>query len=156
MDSYASAKLYFIAVLLYCASLFTHGFSTMEQSVLGISILLAGWSQAVLAITLFFNTFEVMYLFLALPWCSNIFMLTSFLQLRLCTNEQLCSWAAHGGVICTVSFLLNPKVLMGETISLIDANIEIGGLLWCMSSFVILYLFYQLRKLGCFRHCLRE
>lgn len=152
MSNHALAKLYFIAVSLYCLSLITPGFSalSMNNSIWGVAILFLGWSQTLLALTVFINDFDINSLLLIMPWCANLFILMSFILLRKCTNERMSYWSAHLGVLCTMAFLFNPKVFVGETMKLTEVNIGIGGLLWCTSSIVILFLFYQLKRVGAF------
>ncbi|WP_404340107.1 hypothetical protein [Pseudoalteromonas mariniglutinosa] len=152
MDEQGLAKLYYITLLLYCLSLITVSFSSpsISGSVWGIAALLVGWMQTMLALSIFIQTEEINYLILALPWCGNLFILTNFVLLRKRDNERVCCFLSYAGVICTLAFMFQPKVFLGETSRLIDASIDIGSLLWCMSSVLVLYLFYQLQSRGAF------
>jgi hypothetical protein len=136
-----------LALVLYFASLVVPCISSTQgqQSFLGIQTLLLGLIQVVLGVSGFIKgllnlelNLLINSLLLIFPWLANVTIILTFKKFYLFKspiNRSMCVF----GVFCTGTFWVIPKAMIGESSSIIDVNIELGGYIWIFVSMLLLY-----------------
>lgn len=149
--TFSVKKIITFALLLYVLSLISVAISPTDgsESLRGYEILLTGWCQTLMGVMGFFSAlfqfelgFVFVYTLLALPWLANLSMLLSFLFLYSSQNKQLCKISTISGVICSASFMANPKASIGGTMLIVPVTSNIGAYLWFMSSLMLFFAYY--------------
>jgi hypothetical protein len=99
----------------------------------GYELLLYGGIQTV------FGLLTFSHMLLALPWLGNITMLLVFISIHYKQGKQISLISALLGVICTLSFIFNPNVMLGHDLRVVTVDINVGAYMWFTSSVLLFF-----------------
>jgi len=73
----------------------------------------------------------------ALPWLGNIVILLSFIFIYSNQSKKVSLYLALFGLVCTLTFLYSPYVMLGQDLRLIKVDVNTGAYLWFSSSLIL-------------------
>jgi hypothetical protein len=132
-NSIAKTILFWLALFLYLLSLLSISIISPQSGdeLRGYEILLYGGIQTFLGLVSF-------NLLSALPWLGNIVMLLTFIFIYSNQSKKVSIYLALFGLVCTLSFLYSPYVMLGPDLRLIEVDVNTGTYLWFFSSLILL------------------
>ena len=116
---------YFLSLINICISSPWHG---VEDR--GYILLLLGWIQTLFGLF----TFNILA---ALPWLGNIAIFFTLIFLYFEFNKRLCLFSAFFSVVCVLSFIYNPNVMLGADLSMITVKVNVGVYMWLTSAVLL-------------------
>ena len=125
-------SLYYLAIFFYLLSLINICISSPWQGVQerGYELLFLGWIQTIFGLF----TFNILAV---LPWLGNIFIFSTVTFIYFDFNKRLCLLSAFFSVICILSFVYSPNVMMGADLAMITVKINIGVYMWLTSAVLL-------------------
>ena len=131
-NSIAKTTLLWFALFLYLLSLLSISITSPPSGdeLRGYEILLFGGIQTLLGL-MSFN------LLTALPWLGNIVILLSFIFIYSNQSKKVSLYLALFGLVCTLTFLYSPYVMLGQDLRLIKVDVNTGAYLWVSSSLIL-------------------
>lgn len=140
-----------VATVFYVSSLFITAFSPTSnaEDLLGYEVLLLGWVQTVLMVMATLTAlvhFDISAAFsamlMALPWLANACYLITIVCLLSGFGQRLCLISSISGLLCSLTFMLNPVAVVGADFKSIPVEISLGGGLWFCTGIILLVAYY--------------
>ncbi|MGB0495762.1 MAG: hypothetical protein ACPGJI_05340 [Kangiellaceae bacterium] len=133
----------YISIFLYLTSLINLAISATKSDYYGWEVLLVGGFQTFISLLGFVNGIgelsiqtSIEYLTLALPWLANVSMIVTSL-LFFC-GSKFCRFFAIISIVCVGIFFTFPKAVIGNEISIVNVQPQIGAYLWALTAVLLL------------------